>query len=101
MNTPLPVLLSDTSLNRAIYQGLCIHQLRDAIINSFVIEETEAELEAQLMEQAAAERVSQGQFLQGRHLTGRKKVNPNAAQKKNFQRLFCTTAIQSGNFYLL
>ena len=36
------------------------------------------------MEQAAAERVSQGQFLQGRHLTGRKKVNPDAAQKKNF-----------------
>ena len=48
------------------------------------IEATEAELEAQLMEQAAAERVSEGQFLQGRRLTGRKKADPKAAQKKNF-----------------
>ena len=48
------------------------------------IEATEAELEVQLMEQAAAERASQGQFLQGRRLTGRKKADPAAAQKKNF-----------------
>ena len=48
------------------------------------IEATEAELEAELMEQAAAERLSRGQFLQGRRLTGRKKADPEAAQKKNF-----------------
>ena len=48
------------------------------------IEATEAELEAQLLEQAAAEHVSQGQFLQGRRLSGRRKADPRAAQKKNF-----------------
>ena len=48
------------------------------------VDATEAELEQKLMEKAAAQRISQGQFLQGRRLTGRKKADPRAAQKKNF-----------------
>ena len=51
------------------------------------VDATEAELEQKLMEKAAAQRVSQGQFLQGRRLTGRKKADPRAAQKKNFWHL--------------
>jgi len=48
------------------------------------VDATEAELEQKLMEKAAAQRISQGQFLQGRRLSGRRKADPRAAQKKNF-----------------
>ena len=50
------------------------------------VEATEAELEAQLMDEAAVERVSEGRFPQGRRLTGRRNVNPSAAQKKSLWR---------------
>ena len=36
---------------------------------------------------SADKRVSQGQFIQGRRLTGCKKADPRAAQKKNFWHL--------------
>ena len=48
------------------------------------VDATEAELEQKLIEKAAAQRISQGQFLQGRRLSGRRKADPRAAQKKNF-----------------
>ena len=50
----------------------------------FDVEQTEAELEQKLMEQAAAQRIEEGQFLQGRRITGRKKADPNQSQKKSF-----------------
>ena len=50
----------------------------------FNVEQTEAELEQKLMQQAAAQRIEEGQFLQGRRITGRKKVDPNQSQKKSF-----------------
>jgi len=50
----------------------------------FDIKATEAEAEAKLIEEAAAKRKSEGQFLQGRRLTGRKKSDPTAEQKRSF-----------------
>ena len=50
----------------------------------FDIEATEAELAAKLVEEAAAQRVEEGQFLKGRRLTGRKKLDPKEPHQKSF-----------------
>ena len=77
----------NTVYSNTISFVLYVYELRfdgDPAVTEIDIEAKEAELEVQLMEQAAAERASQAQFLEGRRLTGRKKADPEAAQKKNF-----------------
>lgn len=56
----------------------------EPVSNELNVEGTEAEVQAQSMEQAAAERVKEGQFIKGRRLTGRKKLDPEAQRKKSF-----------------
>ncbi len=61
-------------------KGMSLEPIQDELN----VEATEAEVQSQLMEQATTERADEGQFLKGRRITGRKKVDPEAQRKKSF-----------------